>query len=47
MVTSFGLLGSSSVPVLSFIGSTVAIGALLALVFAAMMARMTPRALPR
>lgn len=46
-VTSFGLLGSSSVPVLSFIGSTVAIGALLALVFAAMMARMTPRALPR
>jgi predicted exporter len=46
-VTSFGLLGSSSVPVLSFIGSTVAIGALLALVFAAMMARMGPRALPR
>ena len=44
-VTSFGLLGSSSVPVLSYIGSTVAIGALLALVFAAMMARMTPRAL--
>jgi predicted exporter len=40
-VTSFGLLGSSSVPVLSYIGSTVAIGALLALVFAAMMARMT------
>lgn len=46
-VTSFGLLGSSSVPVLSFIGSTVAIGALLALVFAAMMARIGPRALPR
>ena len=45
-VTSFGLLGSSSVPVLSFIGSTVAIGALLALVFSAMMARMGSRALP-
>ncbi|NWK78671.1 MMPL family transporter [Aquitalea sp. LB_tupeE] len=44
-VTSFGLLGSSNVPVLSYIGSTVAIGALLALLFAAMMARMTPRAL--
>ncbi|MFC3533860.1 MMPL family transporter [Vogesella facilis] len=43
-VTSFGLLGTSSVPVLSFIGSTVAIGALLALVFSAMMARMQPRA---
>lgn len=43
-VTSFGLLGTSSVPVLSFIGSTVAIGALLALVFSAMMARIQPRA---
>ncbi|SCK20338.1 MMPL family transporter [Vogesella sp. LIG4] len=43
-VTSFGLLGTSSVPVLSFIGSTVAIGALLALVFSAMMARMQPSA---
>ncbi|MDN0081914.1 MMPL family transporter [Crenobacter sp. SG2305] len=42
-VTSFGLLGTSSVPVLSFIGSTVAIGALLALVFSAMMARIRPR----
>lgn len=43
-VTSFGLLGTSSVPVLSFIGSTVAIGALLALVFSAMMARIHPHA---
>ncbi|MEQ6292149.1 MMPL family transporter [Vogesella sp. GCM10023246] len=43
-VTSFGLLGTSSVPVLSFIGSTVALGALLALVFSAMMARIQPRA---
>ncbi|WP_018153046.1 MMPL family transporter [Leeia oryzae] len=38
-VCSFGLLGMSSVPVLSFIGSTVAIGALLSLVFAAMLVR--------
>jgi predicted exporter len=43
-VTSFGLLGTSSVPVLSFIGSTVAIGALLALLFSAMMARIHPHA---
>lgn len=38
-VISFGLLGTSSVSVLSYIGSTVALGALLALVFSAMMAR--------
>lgn len=38
-VSSFGLLGTSSVPVLSYIGSTVAIGAFLALLFSAMMAR--------
>jgi len=37
--SSFGLLGTSSVPVLSAIGSTVAIGAFLALVFSAMLAR--------
>jgi len=38
-VSSFGLLGTSSVPVLSYIGSTVAIGAFLALIYSAMMAR--------
>lgn len=38
-VMSFGLLGSSSVPVLSYIGSTVALGALLSLLFAAMLTR--------
>jgi predicted exporter len=39
-VCSFGLLGTSSVPVLSYIGSTVGIGAFLALIFSAMLARM-------
>lgn len=38
-VMSFGLLGTSSVPVLSYIGSTVALGALLSLLFAAMLTR--------
>jgi predicted exporter len=38
-VASFGLLGSSRVPVLAYIGSTVAIGAFLALLFSAMLAR--------
>jgi predicted exporter len=38
-VSSFGLLGTSSVPVLSAIGTTVATGAFLALVFSAILAR--------
>ena len=38
-VTSFGLLGVSKVPVLAAIGSTVGIGAFLALLFSAMLAR--------
>jgi predicted exporter len=38
-VASFGLLGTSSVPVLSYIGSTVAIGTFLALVFSAILSR--------
>lgn len=38
-VCSFGLLGTSSVPVLSFMGSTVGIGTFLALIFAAMLVR--------
>ena len=38
-VTSFGLLGASKVPVLAAIGSTVGIGAFLALLFSAMLAR--------
>jgi predicted exporter len=40
-VASFGLLGTSSVPVLSYIGSTVALGTFLALVFSAMLSRTT------
>jgi predicted exporter len=43
-VCSFGLLGTSSVPVLSYIGSTVAIGALLSLFFAAALSRRRPHA---
>ena len=39
MVIAFGLLGSSSVPVLSAIGLTVAIGAVLSLLFSAILAR--------
>jgi predicted exporter len=38
-VSSFGLLGTSSVAVLSYIGSTVAVGALLAFIFSAVLAR--------
>jgi predicted exporter len=38
-VGSFGLLGLSKVPVLAAIGSTVAPGAFLALVFAAILTR--------
>ncbi|TDR77794.1 MMPL family transporter [Paludibacterium purpuratum] len=43
-VMSFGLLGTSSVPVLSYIGSTVAIGTLLALVFSAGLTRIRSHA---
>lgn len=39
MVIAFGLLGSSSVPVLAAIGLTVAIGAVLSLLFSAILAR--------
>ncbi|MDB5804356.1 MAG: hypothetical protein JWN73_1678 [Betaproteobacteria bacterium] len=39
MAIAFGLLGSSSVPVLAAIGNTVAIGAVLSLVFSAILAR--------
>ncbi len=41
-VTAFGVLASSNVPVLSFLGSTVAPGALLALLFSALLA-VTPQ----
>ncbi|HWW78628.1 MAG TPA: MMPL family transporter, partial [Steroidobacteraceae bacterium] len=41
-VMSFGILASSSVPVLAALGSTVAPGALLALVFSALLARHLP-----
>jgi predicted exporter len=39
MAIAFGLLGSSSVPVLSAIGLTVAVGAVLSLLFSAILAR--------
>jgi predicted exporter len=39
MAIAFGLLGSSSVPVLAAIGLTVAIGAVLSLLFSAILAR--------
>jgi predicted exporter len=42
MVIAFGLLGTSSVPVLAAIGLTVAIGAVLSLLFSAILARKTP-----
>lgn len=42
-VASFGLLGTSTVPVLSYIGSTVAIGTFLALVFSAILSRTTSK----
>jgi predicted exporter len=45
-VGSFGLLGFSNVPVLSAIGVTVGPGALLALVFSAVLARVRPDARP-
>ena len=41
-VVSFGILAFSTVPVLSALGSTVAPGALLALVFSALLARQVP-----
>jgi predicted exporter len=41
-VVSFGILASSTVPVLAALGSTVAPGALLALVFSALLARHLP-----
>ena len=41
-VGSFGILGLSSIPVLSDIGSTVSLGALLCLFFAAILARRIP-----
>jgi predicted exporter len=43
-VMSFGLLATSSVPVLAYIGSTVAIGAFLALIFSALLARVRSHA---
>lgn len=43
-VASFGLLSLSTIPVLHAIGSTVAAGALLTLVFAAALARLAPSA---
>ena len=45
-VVSFGILASSSVPVLSALGSTVAPGALLALIFSALLARRLPTPAP-
>jgi predicted exporter len=43
-VGSFGLLGLSKVPVLSYIGSTVGLGAFLAFLFAAILTRKHPHA---
>jgi predicted exporter len=45
-VVSFGILAFSSVPVLAALGSTVAPGALLALVFSALLARHLPEPAP-
>jgi predicted exporter len=42
-VVSFGILAFSTVPVLNALGSTVAPGALLALIFSALLARQLPR----
>jgi predicted exporter len=41
-VVGFGVLASSSVPILAALGSTVAPGALLALVFSALLAERLP-----
>lgn len=46
-VVSFGILAFSSVPVLTALGSTVAPGALLALLFSALLARHLPASAPR
>jgi predicted exporter len=46
-VIAFGVLASSSVPVLADLGSTVAPGTLLALLFAAMLAPPVPRTTPQ
>ncbi|MBS0579400.1 MAG: MMPL family transporter [Proteobacteria bacterium] len=46
-VLAFGVLASSGVPVLADLGSTVAPGALLALVFSALLSRGTPAAMRR
>ena len=45
-VAGFGVLATSSVPILSDLGSTVAPGALLALVFSALLAERPPRGAP-
>ncbi len=45
-VLGFGVLASSSVPILSALGSTVAPGALLALVFSALLAERLPERQP-
>jgi predicted exporter len=45
-VVSFGILASSTVPVLAALGSTVAPGALLALIFSALLARHLPPPTP-
>jgi predicted exporter len=45
-VTAFGVLACASVPVLADLGATVAIGALCALLFAALIARPLPIATP-
>jgi predicted exporter len=46
-VVSFGILAFSTVPVLTALGSTVAPGALLALIFSALLARHLPAPAPR
>jgi len=46
-VVSFGILAFSTVPVLTALGSTVAPGALLALIFSALLARHLPTPGPR
>jgi predicted exporter len=46
-VTAFGVLACASVPVLADLGATVAIGALCALLFAALIARPLPLRAPR
>ena len=44
LLIGFGLLAFSSIPVLSAIGSTVGLGATMALVFSAIMSRPEPHA---